>query len=36
MGIHAGHNALGSRFLVTGGAIDLTGQEEIFHHLGAQ
>ena len=36
MGIHTRHNALGGRFLITGGTIHLTGQEEIFHHLGAQ
>ena len=36
MGIDTGHNSLRRSFLITGGTINLTSQEEVFYNLGTQ
>ena len=36
MGINPGHKALGGRFFISGGTIDLTGQKEVINQFGAK
>ena len=35
MGINPGHKALGGRFFISGGTIDLAGQKEVLNQFGA-